>query len=107
MLNKDQVNAALRHVYTVVGALVAFAVAMGLLGAQDADTIVRLVNEIGTGVAAIVGAIAALVPIISAARAAWSASHSQQIKKVEAMPDVTVRPLTAKGAELIDKALAK
>jgi hypothetical protein len=90
MPSKDSVNAALRHVYTLVGALVAAAVAFGLMGQADADKAVALVNELGVGVAAIVGALAALLPIINGARAAWTASRGQQIKKVEAMPGVTV-----------------
>ena len=106
-MNKDQINAAMRHVYTVVGALVAGAVVLGLLGQEDADKIVRLVSEIGSGIAVIVGACAALLPIINGARAAWSASRAQQIKKVESIPDVTVKPLTEKGAEMIDRALSK
>jgi len=107
MLNKDQVAAAMRHVYTVIGAIVAMLVAFGLMGPTDAERVVELVNQIGAGVAIIVGAIGALLPIINAARAAWSASRSQQIKKVDALPDVTVQPLSEKGAEMIDKALSK
>jgi hypothetical protein len=106
-MTKDQINAALRHAYTVFGTLVAFAVVVGLLGQEDADKIVRLVNEIGGGVAAIVGAVAALLPIINGARAAWSASNAQQNKKVESSPDVTVKPLTEQGIEMIGKALSK
>lgn len=89
-MNKDQVNAALRHVYTAVGAIVAALVALGYLGQTDADQVVSLVNQIGGGVAIIVGAIGALLPILSAIRAAWSASHAQQIAKVEKLDGVTV-----------------
>ncbi|MFO1080870.1 MAG: hypothetical protein U1E23_09620 [Reyranellaceae bacterium] len=90
MPNKDQVAAALRHVYTATGAIVAMLVALGALGQGDADKVVSLVQQIGGGVAVVVGAIAALVPIVSAARAAWSASHAQQIRKVESLPGVEV-----------------
>lgn len=89
-MSKDQIDAAMRHVYTAVGALVACAVAIGLLGSADAEKIVRAVNDIGGSVAVIVGALAGLLPIINGARAAWTASHSQQLKKVEEMPGVSI-----------------
>lgn len=89
-MNKDQVNAAMRHVYTAVGAIVAVLVAIGYMGQADADKVVSLVNQIGGSVAIIVGAIGALLPILSAIRAAWSASHAQQIAKVAKLDGVTV-----------------
>lgn len=104
MLNKDQVAAALRHVYTGVGVIVAMLVAFGLMGQTDADKVVDLVNQIGGGVAIIVGAIGALLPIINAVRAAWTASHAAQIRKVESISGVEVLPTDEKGAALLKKA---
>lgn len=89
-MTKDQVNAALRHVYTAVGAIVAALVAVGAMGQGDADKVVGLVQQIGGAAAVIVGAVAALVPVISGLRAAWTASHAQQIKRVEALPGVQI-----------------
>lgn len=103
-MNSNSVNAAMRHVYTALGAGVAVAVALGLLGQADADRVIALTKTIGESLGVIIAALAALLPIINAARAAWSATPQQQIAKVEALPNVSVVPLTQKGADEIKAA---
>jgi len=101
-MNKDQVNAALRHVYTAVGAIVAVLVAIGYMGQADADKLIALVTQIGGSVDILVGAIGALIPVMSAIRAAWSASPAQQISKVDKIDGVEVKvdPLAAPPAAI-------
>jgi len=82
----------------------AVAVALGLMGQDDADKAVEMVRQIGEGVAVVVGALGVLLPIISALFAGKSASTTAQIRKVESIPDVTVVPITPKGDELVEKA---
>ncbi|OYZ94694.1 MAG: hypothetical protein B7Y08_10370 [Rhodospirillales bacterium 24-66-33] len=93
-ITKDEVAAFMRHVYTAVGAGTVVAVAFGFMGQED----------LGEGLGIVVGAIAALLPIINALRASRSASPTAQIRKVESLPDVTVVPITPKGDEMVEKA---
>ncbi len=102
MWTRDEVAAFMRHVYTAVGAGTVVAVAFGLMGQEDADKVIELVKQLGEGVGIVVGAIAALLPLINAFRASRSASPTAQIRKVESLPDVTVVPTTPKGAEQIE-----
>lgn len=102
-ITKDQVAAVSRHVVTAVASGVAVAVALGLMGQDDADKAVEMVRQIGEGAAVIAGALGVLLPIISALFAGKSASPTAQIRKVESIPDVTVVPITPKGDELVEK----
>ena len=103
-ITKDQVAAVSRHVVTAVASGVAVAVALGFMGQEDADKAVEMVQQIGNGVAVIVGAMGVLLPIGSALFAGKSASPTAQIRKVESLPDVTVVPITPKGDEMVEKA---
>lgn len=103
-ITKDQVAAVSRHVVTAVASGVAVAVALGFMGQEDADKAVEMVQQIGNGVAVIVGALGVLLPIVSALFAGKSASPTAQIRKVESLPDVTVVPVTPKGDEMVEKA---
>lgn len=100
---KDQVVAVSRHAVTAVASGVAVAVALGLMGQDDADKAVEMVRQIGEGAAVIAGALGVLLPIVSALFAGKSASPTAQIRKVESLPDVTVVPITPKGDELVEK----
>jgi len=99
---KDQVAAVARHVVTGVASGVAVAVALGLMGQEDADKAVEMVRQIGDGAAVIVGALGVLVPIVSALFAGRSASPAEQVRKVEQqVPGVVVVPVTADGQDLL------
>ena len=99
---RDQIAAVMRHVYTAVGAGVAVAVALGLMGQDDADKAVEMVRQIGDGAAVIVGALGVLLPIISALFAGRSAAPAEQVRKVEQqVPGVVVVPVTADGQDLL------
>ena len=99
---RDQIAAVMRHVYTAVGAGVAVAVALGLMGQDDADKAVEMVRQIGESAAVIVGALGVLLPIISALFAGKSASPAEQVRKVEQqVPGVVVVPVTAGGQATI------
>lgn len=102
---RDQIAAVMRHVYTAVGAGVAVAVALGAMGQEDADKTVDLVRQLGEGLGIVVGALAALLPILSALRAGKSASPEEQIRKVQQDPTngVEVVSLTAEGEKTLEK----
>ena len=101
-ITKDQVAAVSRHVVTAVASGVAVAVALGFMGQEDADEAVEMVQQIGNGVAVIVGALGVLLPIISALFAGKSASPAEQVRKVEQqVPGVVVVPVTAGGQATI------
>ena len=89
---------------TAAASGVAVAVALGFMGQEDADKAVEMVQQIGNGVAVIVGALGVLLPIVSALFAGKSASPTAQIRKVESIPDVTVVPVTPKGDEMVERA---
>ncbi len=99
---RDQIAAVMRHVYTAVGAGVAVAVALGLMGQDDADKAVEMVRQIGDSAAVIAGALGVLVPIVSALFAGRSAAPAEQVRKVEQqVPGVVVVPVTADGQDLL------
>lgn len=101
-ITKDQVAAVSRHVVTAAASGVAVAVALGLMGQDDADKAVEMVRQIGDGAAVIVGALGVLLPIISALFAGKSASPAEQVRKVEQqVPGVVVVPVTAGGQATI------
>ncbi len=104
-ITRDQIAAVMRHVYTAVGAGTVVAVAFGLMSQQDADKVIELLKQIGEGLGVIVGALAALLPIINALRAGKSASPEEQIRKVQQNPTngVEVVPLTAEGEKTLEK----
>ena len=101
-ITKDQVAAVSRHVVTAAASGVAVAVALGLMGQDDADKAVEMVRQIGDGAAVIAGAVGVLLPIISALFAGKSASPAEQVRKVEQqVPGVVVVPVTAGGQATI------
>ncbi len=102
---KDQVAAVMRHVYTAVGAGTVVAVAFGLMSQQDADKVIELLKQVGEGLGIVVGALAALLPIINALRAGKSASPEEQIRKVHQNPTngVEVVSVTEEGEKTLEK----
>jgi hypothetical protein len=102
---KDQVAAVMRHVYTAVGAGVAVAVTFGAMGQEDADKTVELVKQLGEGLGIVIGALAALLPVLNALRAGKSASPAEQVRKVDQqVPGVVVVPVDAEGQATLRKA---
>jgi hypothetical protein len=89
MPDQDQVHSFLRHVYTAAGTATAVAVAFGLSD-TDSATIRDAVHQIGDGVASIVAGVAALVPFISGAVAALSASRPNRLRKLDADPQIAL-----------------
>lgn len=105
MFTKDQVAAVMRHVYTAAGAGTVVAVAFGLMSQADADKAIELLKQLGDGLGIVLGALAALLPILNALRAGKSASPDEQIRKVQQDPTngVEVVPLTDAGAKTLEK----
>ena len=90
----DQVNSALRHVYTAVGTASAVLVYVGL-SQGDATALGHGIHMIGDGVSSIIGGIGVLIPVASGLYAAWTASpfsrlvsmkNNPEIEKVKAVP---------------------
>lgn len=88
-LDPGQLDAALRHVYTGVGVLTSTLVVVGL-AQGDASTIGVAVHKIGDGVASIVGGISMLVPLVSGAYAAISASRKSRMVAMNVDPQMQV-----------------
>ena len=99
-----ETNSALRHVYTAIGAIVAVLVYIGL----NPDVVNRLtaaVHQIGDGTAQVIAGVTALIPIVSAIFAAFSASPFARLLRMNNDPDVAqvkMVPGTV-GAALADK----
>lgn len=87
----DEVAAILRHVYSVLGIASAVLLAVGM-SQGDVTALGEAVHRIGDGAAAVLMGIAALVPVISAIRAAVMASPLARIKAIAAMPGTSVSP---------------
>ena len=85
-LSPGQINSFMRHVYTVLGTLVAVAGATSFMDPKTVQTIVTAVHQIGDGVVSIATGIGALVPFASGAYAAWSASHKSKMQSIAASP---------------------
>src|ERR1700677_4527421 len=83
----DQVNSALRHVYTATASGITVAVLIGLSQGQ-ATALGAAIHQIGDGVASIVAGVSALIPIVSAGYAAWSASPFSKLLSVSKNPEV-------------------
>jgi hypothetical protein len=101
VINTDSVNAALRHVYTAVGAGLAVLTIVGV-SQGDQTAIGDAVHKIGDGVASIVAGVATLVPIISAIVASRSASKPSQAAAVAQTPGLQVVPTTPAGQAILD-----
>ncbi len=69
---------------------------------EDAEKIIAAAQQLGDGIGALLTAAGLIVGAISVMRAAFSASPTAQIRKVDSLPDVTVVPITPKGAEQIE-----
>lgn len=87
MPTSDQVNSALRHVYTAIGTGTAVLVMVGL-SQGDATTIGNAIHKIGDGAASIIAGITMLIPIASAVYAAASASPFSRMMKLKQDPDI-------------------
>jgi len=101
MPNSDQVNSALRHVYTAVATATSVLVIVGMTQGQ-ATGLGNAVHQIGDGVASIIAGVTALIPIVTALYAAWTASpfsklislkNNSQIKQVIAIPGTPMAAL--------------
>jgi len=99
----DQVNSALRHVYTAAGTATAVLVMVGLKQG-DATALGNAIHQIGDGVASIIAGVGALIPILAGFFAAWSASpfskligmrNNPEIEKVKAVPGTPTAALAA------------
>lgn len=84
----DQVNSALRHVYTATATGIGVLVLVGL-SQGNATALGAAVHQIGDGVASIIAGISALIPIASAVYAAWSASPFSKLLSVSKNPAVS------------------
>lgn len=107
---KDQRDSIMRHVYTLLGGLAAggtaVAVAIGGMTQEDAQKIIAAAQQLGDGIGALLTATGLIIGAISAARAAFSASPAQQIRKVEENANgVTVIPVNQDGQDAIKKAV--
>lgn len=102
----DQVLAVSRHAATFVagGALMA-----GMLGLrpEDVNQVAGAINNLGTGIAAIITALGIIVPIVSGMFAGKSASPAAQAAKVQANPNLTVVPQTEEGERILAAAAKK
>ena len=85
--DNDQVNSALRHVYTGVGVATATLVVVGL-SQGDATTIGAAVHKIGDGAASIIMGISMLVPVVSGFYASWSASPMSKMLSFKKDPQI-------------------
>jgi hypothetical protein len=83
----DQVNSALRHVYTAVGTASAVLIFVGL-SQSDATALGVAVHKIGDGVASIVAGISMLIPVVSALYAAWTASPFSRLISMKKDPEI-------------------
>jgi hypothetical protein len=83
----DQVQSALRHVYTATAAASAAALFIGL-SQGDVTTLGRGVHQIGDGVALIIGGITTLIPVVSALYAAWTASPFSRLLNLNRNPEI-------------------
>lgn len=83
----DQVNSALRHVYTAVGTASAVLVMVGL-SQTDATALGAAVHKIGDGFASIIAGIGMLIPIVSGLYAAWSASPFSRLLGLKNNPEI-------------------
>lgn len=97
----DQVQSALRHVYTAAAAASATALFIGLSQGQ-ATALGAGVHQIGEGVASIIAGITTLIPVVTALYAAWTASpfskllsmkHNPEIQQVIAVADTPTAAL--------------
>ena len=82
-----QVNSALRHVYTAAATATSVLVMVGL-SQGDATTIGHAVHQIGDGAASIIAGVTALIPIASAAYAAWTASPFSRLLRLQKDPQI-------------------
>jgi hypothetical protein len=100
MPTSDQVNAALRHVYTAVASATAVLVFVGL-SQGDATAIGNAVHDIGDGVAKIIAGVTVLIPMASAVYAAWTASPFSRLLSMKKNPEIAqvlAKPGTATAA---------
>jgi len=87
MPTSDQVNSALRHVYSAVGAGTSVLVIVGL-SQGDATALGAAVHQIGDGIAEIIAGVTALVPVASALYAAWTASPFSRLMHANNNPEI-------------------
>jgi hypothetical protein len=83
----DQINSALRHVYTAVGTASAVLVMVGL-SQQDATNLGLAVHDIGDGLAKVIAGVGLLVPVLSGLYAAWSASPFSRLISMKKDPEI-------------------
>jgi hypothetical protein len=81
----SQVLAATRHVATFAAGAIAM---FGLSTKINPDQVAAIINGAGTAINDIIILIGLITPIVSAYLASRSASPAQQIKSVDALPEV-------------------
>ena len=88
-IDRSSVWAAGRHVLTFATGAVTAAAVLHIISGDDAANATNAINQIASGVASVVAGVSTLVGIGSAMYAAYTATHTSQIKAVAANPDVS------------------
>lgn len=88
MPTEAQLLAAGRNVASAVSGGVVVLAALHVISADDVGKVTDAFNQIGSGLASVLGGITALVTVAAPIWAAYTASHSSQLAAVAASPDV-------------------
>ncbi len=75
----SQVYAIGRHVATAVGSIAATLTVLNIMSTSDSAATSAALDQIGVGVKSIIAGITALIPVVSALYATWSASPLAQM----------------------------
>jgi len=96
----SQLAAIFRHIITFLAGGVTFLAALHVISAGDAQAIGASLTKIGNDFADICAALAPIAAIVSAWWASYTASHTQQIRAVNAIEGVKVTTQNAPGATI-------
>jgi hypothetical protein len=104
-MTSDQINSALRHAYSAIGAIGAFAVAIHFAPPEMVDSATAALHQIGDGLSMTFGGVMALIPVVTAAYAAYKASPiaraiaTGKLAGVKVTVDKTASPALQKIAD--------
>lgn len=102
-LTKDEVLAFARHIVSFITGGIAFAVALHAIEPTDAANATNAINQIGTSLSIIIGAVATLIATMSGVWASITASPLAQIFKAsKAVQDPSVAVNTEAQKNLIN-----